>query len=224
MRKVLGIAALFVAAPLILAAGQNWLGTSVKTESGHRMGNPKAKLQLVEYVSYTCPHCGEFFREADTPIKVGLVQPGTASVEVRHLIRDVVDLTAVVLANCGAHSKFWGNHEMFFARQDRWLTTWQLTMASQRRRWQSGPLPQRLQAVASDLDFYAMMESRGYTRSQADQCLADEARITRLADIADAAATRDGIDSTPSFTLNGKALPDVYNWTSLQKVLGAAPK
>lgn len=213
------IAALLAAAPLTAALGQNWLGTHAATGAGHRVGNPEAKVKLVEYVSYTCPHCGEFFREADGPIKLALVQPGKASVEVRHVIRDVVDLAATVLANCGDKAKFWGNHEMFFAQQDKWTTRWQLTLPSQRQRWQSLALGPRLQAIAGDLDFYEMMESRGYSRSQIDKCLTDEAAIRALVTRAGEAADADGVNATPSFTVNGKLLEGVHTWAALQAAL-----
>lgn len=217
--KKLVAAMLLVAAPLTAALGQNWLSTVAATETGHRLGNPKAKIQLIEFVSYTCSHCGTFFKEADAPIKAALVQPGKGSIEVRHVIRDVVDLTAAVLANCGDRSKFWGNHDLFFARQDKWMSTWQTSLPSQRRRWQSGPMPQRLQAVAGDLGFYELMQSRGYERTQVDRCLTNEAAINALVAKSDAGAKAYGVNSTPSFVLNGKLLKDVHSWTDLRKSL-----
>lgn len=219
MRKYLLAAILLVTAPLAMAASPNWLTTSAKTEVGHRIGNPQADAKLIEYVSYTCPHCGDFFKEADAPIKLTLVQPGKASVEVRHVIRDPVDLAATVLANCGPADKFWGNHDMFFARQEKWTTAWQLTLPSQRQRWQSGPIGQRLRAIASDLDFYAMMESRGYSRTEVDKCLTNESAIRSLAEKSAAAADADGVTGTPSFVLNGKLLSGVHTWGQLQKAV-----
>lgn len=218
MKKIIA-AVLLAAAPLTAALGQNWLTTVAATEAGHRVGNPQAKTKLIEFVSYTCPHCGEFFREADGPIKMALVQPGKASVEVRHYIRDVVDLTATVLANCGDRAKFLGNHDMFFAQQSKWMATQRLALPAQQRRWQAGPMPQRLQAVAGDLGFYEMMESRGYTRTQLDRCLTDSAAIDALVAKADAGAKAYGVNATPSFVVNGKLLKDVHTWGELQKAL-----
>ncbi|MXO58367.1 thioredoxin domain-containing protein [Altererythrobacter salegens] len=222
MRKYL-LAALLVAAVPLTAVAQNWLGTYAVTAAGHRIGNPNATTKLVEYVSYTCPHCGEFYKEADATIKLSLVQTGKASVEVRHIIRDPVDLAATVLVNCGDPAKFWGNHDMFFARQDRWTTTWQLTLPSQRQRWQSGPVADRMRAIASDLDFYGMMESRGYSRVELDKCLTDEKAIEALSKKTDAVADAAGVNSTPSFALNGKVLQGVHTWGQLQTAI-APPK
>jgi protein-disulfide isomerase len=218
MKKIV-VAVLLAVAPVTAALGQNWLTTVAATDTGHRIGNPQAKTKLIEYVSYTCPHCGDFFREADGALKAALVQPGKGSVEVRHIIRDVVDLAATVLVNCGDRSKFWGNHDMFFARQDKWMTTQRLALPAQQRRWKSGPMPQRLQAVAGDLGFYEMMESRGYTRAQLDRCLTDGGAIDALIARSEAAADAHGVHATPSFVVNGKLLPGVHTWSELQKAL-----
>jgi protein-disulfide isomerase len=212
-------ALLLAAAPLTAALGQNWLSTVVATDGGHRLGNPAADKKLVEFVSYTCPHCGAFFREGDGALKLTFVQPGKGSVEVRHFIRDVVDLTAVVLVNCGDSAKFWGNHDMFFARQATWMATWQRAQPAQRQRWQSGATNLRMKAVAGDLGFYTMMESRGYTRTELDSCLNDGPTVQALVTKSDAAAKAYDVHGTPSFVLNGKLLAGVHTWADLQKAL-----
>ena len=50
-----------VAAP----AGTSWSATVTQTpEGGFVMGNPQAKVKLIEYGSYTCSHCRDFSAEA----------------------------------------------------------------------------------------------------------------------------------------------------------------
>jgi protein-disulfide isomerase len=219
MKKFALAAVLVAVAPLAMAAtAHNWLATYAVTPAGHRLGNPAAQTKLMEFVSYTCPHCGHFFKEADGPIKIAYVQPGKVSVEIRHLIRDPVDLAAVVLAECGPSSKFFGNHDMFFAQQDKWVARGAGASKAQQERWYTGPLGQRMQAVASDFGFYDMMESRGYSRAQADRCLTDTKKIEALVAQSKAEADKYNVNSTPSFVLNGKTL-DVHTWDQLQKVL-----
>ena len=224
MKRYVIAAALLAAAPLAAASAQNWLGTTVATAGGHRMGNPEAEIELMEFVSYTCPHCGQFFKEADGAIKLALVQPGRASVEIRHFIRDPVDLTATVLANCGDKAKFFGNHELFFSRQEQWLAKAQGTSRAQQQRWYSGSLPQRMQAIAGDLDFYRMMEGRGYTRAQLDRCLTDEKQVDALVSRSEADSAAYKVSGTPSFVVNGRLAEGVHRWSDLQKVLAAADK
>lgn len=224
MKKIAILAALLAAIPMTAVTAQNWLGTTAATSGGHRLGNPAARTKLIEFVSYTCPHCGKFFKEADGPIKLALVQPGKGSVEIRHFIRDPIDLTAVVLANCGDKAKFFGNHEMFFSRQEQWLGKAQGADRSQQQRWTSGTVPERLRAISSDLGFYEMMERRGYTRAQVDRCLGDQKKIDALVEQAQADRAQYKVNGTPSFVLNGKLLEGVHQWSELQKALASADK
>ncbi len=153
MKNSVLAALLLAAAPLTIGAtskGQNWLTTAAVTSGGHRLGNPAAATKLMEFVSYTCPHCGHFFKEADGPIKLTLVQPGKVSVEIRHIIRDPADYAAVVLTECGDPKKFFGNHDMFFSQQDTWLGKLRDTTRAQQERWYAGTLPERMRAVAGD--------------------------------------------------------------------------
>jgi protein-disulfide isomerase len=224
MKRIAFAAMLLAVAPLAIAAtakGRNWLTTAVVTPGGHRLGNPAAPAKLMEFVSYTCPHCGHFFKEADGALKIAYVQPGKVSVEIRHLIRDPVDLAAVTLSECGDPKKFFGNHDMFFAQQATWLAKGNDLTEAQEKRYYEGALGARMQAVASDFGFYGMMATRGYTRAQVDACLTDTRKIQALATQSKADAEKFGIDSTPSFVVNGKTL-DIHTWDELQKVLSPA--
>src|SRR5690606_35752266 len=90
---VQAVALVTAAALLGGATRMNWDTEVVPTEFGHRIGNPNAKVKLVEYLSYTCPHCAEFARQGEAPIKLGYLAPGKVSIEIRHLVRDPIDLT-----------------------------------------------------------------------------------------------------------------------------------
>ena len=223
MKRLAFAAALLAAAPLAIGATahNNWLTTTAVTSGGHRMGNPSAPTKLIEFVSYTCPHCGHFFKEADGPIKITLVQPGKGSVEIRHIIRDPVDLTAVVLAECGPPSKFFGNHDMFFAQQEKWVGKIEGASKAQQQRWYAGAIPQRMRAIAEDAGFYDMMETRGYSRVQVDRCINDTKRVEALLKASQGNVDTYDVHSTPSFVLNGKTL-DIHSWDELQKVLGGS--
>jgi len=207
------------AAVVTLAAAGNWLTTVAKTDGGMRMGNPAAKVSLIEFVSYTCIHCANFTREADGALKLALVQPGKMSLEVRHVIRDPVDLTATLLANCGPKERFFLNHNAFMLSHDEWMAKARSATPAQQQRWSSGPLGARFRAVASDLGFYKTMESRGYSRVEADQCLNDEDAARSLVAQSQADSARYGVQGTPSFAVDGKLLEGVHSWSALETAL-----
>lgn len=222
MKKALIAAVLLAVAPLTMLAAQNWDATYAATNGGHRLGNPAARNTLIAFVSYSCPHCASFETQSEGPLRLAYVQPGRANVEVRSVIRNAIDLAATLAVECGPESRFWGNHRAMFRAQARWLPIASSVTPAQQARWTGGTIGSRMRAIASDLDFYAIMEPRGYTVTQLDQCLNNEAEARRIAETAADDDQRWNIPGTPSFALNGTLLANVHDWATLQTRLNAA--
>ncbi|WP_347301965.1 thioredoxin domain-containing protein [Croceibacterium sp. TMG7-5b_MA50] len=221
MTRRLALAALLPAAMAIVAAAGNWLATVSPQAGGHTIGNPAAPVTLTEYVSYTCPHCAAFTRAAETPLAAGYVTPGRLKVEVRHLLRDPVDLAVALLVNCGPAAKYPQNHAAFMLAQPQWLPRATAASAAQRARWTSGDNGARRRAIAGDVGLYTIAERRGYSRVAADRCLADEAVATRLAAQSEAGWKVPGVTGTPAFALNGTVLAGTHDWALLEPQLRA---
>ena len=215
------LAALAIAALFAVAAAPNWNTVVAEADGGHLIGNPKAKVHLVEFVSYTCDHCARFARDGDGALQLAYVGPGKVSREVRHIVRDPVDLTAAVLANCGAPAKFARNHAAFMLSQAKWMSTAAKTSKSQQQRWFAGDGTSRRRAIASDLGFYAIMAGRGYNRTAVDRCLSDEAAAKRIAETSASDAEKWNISGTPSFAIDGNLLAGTHDWRTLQPQLDA---
>ena len=209
------LAALAAAAFFSIAATHphpNWTGTVTVTKSGsHILGNPNAKLKLTEYISYTCPHCANFFKQSNAALQIVYVLPGKVSVEVRHLLRDPVDLTVAMLTNCGDPHRFFANNSIFLTRQSSWIKEVGEATKAQKERWFHGPIPQRLRDIASDFGFYRIMEERGYDRVTVNRCLADKTMLKTLTAQTEA-AEKQGINATPTFALNGVVLAGTHDW------------
>ena len=219
LQGVLKIAVLAAAAVLLTGQSQpraNWQNTMARTELGTRVGNPDAKAKVVEFFSYTCPHCAEFATESDGALKIGYLAPGRINIEYRHLVRDPVDLTIGILVNCGAPAKFLGNHDAFMLTQNRWAGPLANHPPAQEARWRTAGAAGR-RAIAADFGFYTIMERRGYTRTAVDRCLADQAQANRIAGISDKEWDRPGVDSTPTFAINGVVMPGTHTWPALER-------
>lgn len=211
-----------VAAVATAATHPSWVNTVVRTEAGgHRMGNPQAKVAVLEFVSYTCPHCANFEQQSSAAMQLAYVAPGKASVEVRHVLRNPVDLAAALLAECGPEQKFFANHDAILRSQDKWLQRLSSATKATQDRWNSGPIGDRMRAIASDADLYSVMEKRGYDRVAANKCLSDEAAARRIAQQSEASSNAFNVQGTPSFAINGKLLDDVYSWDGLQKAIAS---
>ena len=222
MKRLILAGMLLAAAPLSYAAAQNWNDTFAQTEAGHRVGNPDAATKLIEFVSYTCPHCATFEKTADGPLRIGFIHDGSVEVEVRHVIRNPVDLAAVLATECGDPQAFFGNHRRMLHTQDDWLAKARAATPAQQQRWSSGPVGQRMRAIASDLGFYDLMAPRGLTVSELDQCLNDEARAQAIVDLSNASSQQFGVPGTPSFAVNGQLLEGVHTWDALEPALKSA--
>ena len=215
------------AAVMAIAAAPagNWLATFSQVDGGHRIGNPDADVLLTEFVSYTCPHCAHFEKEAEGTLKLQLVQPGTAKVEVRHFIRDPIDLTAALLTNCGPKEKFFANHTAVMLQQDAWMGKARETTDAQRQRWANGPYPARWKAIASDTGLAKLMEDRGYQASEINACLSNVEKAQQIVDQSQADIEKYSLPGTPSFAVNGKVLAETHSWAKLkpqlESILGA---
>jgi protein-disulfide isomerase len=224
LKRYLRLAALAGATLLLAAAAPKTVGwnyTVTLTPAGsHVLGNPAAKVKLVQYVSYTCPHCAEFEVQADGPLRLGYIASGKVSVEVRHILRDPIDLTAALLSNCGVKEKFFLNHAALMRSQKVWMARMASASTAQRQRWTSGAAPARARAIASDFKFYEIMAGRGYDRPSVDRCLADAAMAQRLADQTEE-GSKLGVNSTPSFAIDGVLLIGTHEWSLLRPQLDA---
>ncbi|HWK40291.1 MAG TPA: thioredoxin domain-containing protein [Croceibacterium sp.] len=206
--------ALMLTAATEPSPGPNWMTTVVLNGTGHRIGNPNAKVRLIEFVSYTCSHCSDFNREAEGALQLGYIVPGKVNVEIRHLIRDPIDLTVTMLAHCGPESKFARNHNAFLSGQPNWMGPLANSSAAQRQRW-TAPGAAGRRAIAGDFGLYRIMEQRGYTRTEADRCLAYDALARQLAEESQKDWGRPGIGGTPSFAINGIVMPGTHTWSAL---------
>lgn len=207
-----------VAAP----TGTSWSETvSATPEGGFVMGNPKAALKLVEYGSFTCPHCKEFAEKADAPLRK-YVDTGKISFEFRNFVRDPLDLTAALIARCGGKDPFYPLVEQLFANQE---AMFQKAQALGDKGFQGAmtlPPQQRFVKVAELLGLIDFAKERGVPEAQARTCLSDVKTAETLAGGNDKAVKQYGIEGTPTLILNEKKLDNANTWPTLETALKAA--
>ncbi|WP_144098133.1 DsbA family protein [Croceicoccus sediminis] len=175
----------------------------------------KGATKLTEYVSYTCPHCAHFEEEGGEALRSVYASTDKLQIVVRHLVRDPFDLTAAMLTNCGAATKFNRNHSLFMREQRNWLGKLVKATQAQRNRYDSGSYTARRRAIAQDAGFYDMMRTLGYQRAEVDKCLADEAMAAALAEKTKSYVDL-GVRGTPSFAVDDVLLAGTSDWQSLK--------
>ena len=187
-----------------------------QTNGGHTIGDPDAPTLLTEYISYTCSHCASFAREGDPILKFAFVGSGKLKLEIRHLLRDPIDLTAAMLTHCGDTNKFPLNHRAIMLSQDKWLPIASKASAAQIQRWSISDQAAARRNIANDFGFYDIMEQRGYRITDLDQCLNDNAKAQALAETSYRDVQRLGLSGTPTFLLNGTVVDGAHDWPSLE--------
>lgn len=214
--RLLAALALAAAAPLA-AAPRPWTQVATPVATGsYLIGNPKARVKLVEYVSYTCPHCAHFAAESGTTLKA-MVRSGSTSLEVRNQIHDKVDLAAATLARCAGRSVFPALHDAFFAQQEAWIgraVDWDRANA---QRVSAFPQLAQLRAVADGAGLTDIARGAGMTAAAVDACFATDAALRQT--LAASAATAK-VRGTPAFEINGKLVEGV-GWAQLEPMLRA---
>jgi protein-disulfide isomerase len=198
----------------------NWPATIARTERGHLIGNPEADTRIVEFISYTCPHCADFTARGEPALEFTVLMPGKAALEVRPVIRNALDLTVTLLAQCGDPAGFKGRHQALMLSQGEWLGKARAAPETQRAIWLRGDKAGRMNA-ASALGLTEMLVRRGLSRSDLDACVSDDAAARKLVENGRADNAELGVASTPSFALDGKLLGDVHSWEALYPVLSA---
>lgn len=214
-----------IAAPLALApaaaqaqAQRDWSATVVATPEGFRMGNPAAPVQVVEFVSLTCPHCRSF-AEAGAPSLVrNYVRSGRVSFEIRAFPLDVIAATAAQLNRCAPPASYFALNDAILSAQEGIFARVEALTPEQVSEIEAlAPAEFRLR-IAALTGVDALAAEHGIPAAQVRTCLADEAGASRIEQIK-AAAEQLGVHGTPSFLVNGRLAANVHDWAALEPLL-----
>lgn len=220
---LLMLALALVATPAM--AKTDWTTTIAATpEGGIRIGNPAAKIKLVEFASYTCGHCKAFHEEGLPALKAKYIATGKVSFEQRSFVRNPADFAASLLVACQPPAKALAFAGKLFAEQDKWTEPFVAMSPAENQAIAQVPQSQQpaRMAQAAGLDRWAA--ERGVPLATGKACLLDTKAQERLVAIRNDALTTYKLEGTPTFGINGVPVPGVYDWASLEPRLQAALK
>ena len=147
----------------------------------HVLGKADAPVTIIEYASMTCPHCAKWNLDVMPSVKSQFIDKGLVRFVFRPFPLDGLALRASALAQCVPGEGYFGMVDVLFRSQNDWAHA-------------SDPLAALKQ----------IGRTAGLSSADVDRCIADEAVFNRLVDDSKEANTKFGIDSTPSFLINGK--------------------
>lgn len=196
---------------------RDWLRTMRHTrEGGFLIGNPEAATKIVEYLSPSCPECAEFTHQAGGRLFQQYVRTGHVSVEYRLFYRNGVDIAAGMLLNCLPADSYFDMMHNLLGSQPQWLGRIRNVTPEQRASL-SGVSPlevARRMIPMLGLDDIARRNGLDVAAQQA--CLTQE-RMDGIERVHQA-AVQAGVQSTPSFAINGTLSP-AHNWAALEPLV-----
>jgi protein-disulfide isomerase len=219
-----GAAATGVAAtPVKAPANGDWSAIVSQTpEGGFVMGNPNAKVKLIEFGSMTCPHCAEFEEKGGQALIDNYVKKGLVSFEFRNFVRDPYDITAALIARCGGPASFFGLTRAFYASQKDWIGKIQTADPATLQALESQGPQAQFKALSDIAGFPAFAVMRGVPKAKTEACLADPAAATQLVQMNTDAVSTYNLAGTPTFVINGETVPDTATWDLLEPKIKAA--
>jgi protein-disulfide isomerase len=203
------------------APARDWSRTVVETpQGGMRMGNPVAKVKLVEYGSLACPHCRHFEQTGFRPLVQNYIRTGKVSYEFRNLLINGPDISISLLARCGGPAKFFPMSEFVYATQSQWEGKIEAMSDADKAALDQLNDQQRVVRFAEVGGMGQIAARFGMNAARARQCLTNGKALQQLLDMTKA-ANDSGIDHTPTFLINGK-MSDAALWEQLEPQLKKA--
>jgi protein-disulfide isomerase len=146
------------------------------------LGSDKAQVTIIEYASMTCPHCAHFEATTLPELKKRYIDTGKVRYVMREFPLDALAAAGFMLARCAGKDKYEAVVETLFAKQTDWAV--------------QQPI-EPLKAIAKQF---------GFTEESFNACLANQKVLDDIQAVRDHAVQKLGVNSTPTFFINGKRL------------------
>lgn len=164
------------------------------------LGSPKAKIQVVEYASLSCPHCAKFNSDVFPAFKAKYVDTGKVRYTLREMLTPPAEVAAAgfMMARCAGPGKYFAVVDEVFRSQDKW----------------DGDIKPIFLGIA---------KQNGMTDAQFESCLTSQANMDAVNQRVKAAIDL-GVSSTPTFFVNGKRYEGEQTLDKLDAAIAAARK
>jgi protein-disulfide isomerase len=206
--------------------GGNWSDVVNATSAGYLMGNPNAKVKLVEIGSLSCPHCQKFEEEGVPTLIEKYVKPGTVSWEFRpYIIHGALDMATNLILRCSGPKTFFPLVQAMYKDQAVWTAKIEAAPQDKVAEIQNLPTNQVFVSMANLAGLQDWAAARGVPQAKSNQCLSNQKMIDNEVQLtSDVTSQYPDFPGTPSFLLNGTLLKDTASWDKLQPQLDAVVK
>ncbi len=154
----------------------------------HTLGNPKAKVTVIEYASPTCPVCANFMMNMYPRLKSDYIDKGRIFYVYRTFLRNPDDASAEKLARCMPKGKYMSFTDSLFRNQAKWDYEFGI------------PTPDGVHAALLELAGAA-----GMSAADANRCLAAKTDEEAISKVGDDGVAKYNVAATPTFVINGQS-------------------
>jgi protein-disulfide isomerase len=161
------------------------------------LGKADAPVTIVEYASLTCGHCAAFHNTVFPKIKEKYIDSGQVRFIMREFPLDNLAAAAAMLTRCAGGEKTYPLVEVLFKQQEQWAFV------------RGNPVP----------ELFKVAKQAGFTQESFDKCLTDQKLLEQVTSIRSKASDKFGVNSTPTFFINGKRLQEAPTLESFDKAL-----
>lgn len=147
------------------------------------LGNAASAVTIIEYSSFTCPHCARFNQAVYPALKAAYIDTNLVRYIKREVYFDAPGLWAGLVARCGGPMRYFGIAEILYAEQDQWAHNADTSV------------------VADNLR--RIGRRAGMNDDTLNVCLTDRDMATAMMEVYRTGALEFDIRGTPSFVING---------------------
>lgn len=168
------------------------------------LGNPDSNVTVIEYASFTCPHCAAFHAENFKKLKADYIDTDKINFVYREVFFDRFGLWAAIVARCGdgAENRYFGIADVMYSKQREWASS-----------------ENSAEEIVGQLR--TIGKTAGLTDAQLDACFTDSDGAQALYAYYLKNAEADDVSSTPSFIINGKKYANMP-YEQMKEILDAA--
>jgi len=161
------------------------------------LGNPKAKVTMVEYASATCPHCAHFHNVTFPKIKKEYIDTGKVRFIFREFPFDDLAMAAFMLARCAPKDQYFPLIGVLYEQQQK---------------WESNPRD----------ELFKIFKLAGFTEKKFNACIKDKKLLVGIKDGMLRAEKVFHVNSTPTFFINGEELEGAQRIETFRTRIDAA--
>ena len=161
-------------------------------------GAEDAPITVIEYASFTCPHCARFHSDVYKLLRKNYIDTGKIKFIFREVYFDKYGMWASMIARCSGPDRFFGMTDLILNSPITWA-----------RAGDDLAIVEALRKIG---------RLSGMEDAALDSCLQDGDKLRALVGWYKENAQRDGIQSTPSFLIDGQPYKNM-NYEEFAKIL-----